>query len=246
MDLKERNLLTTQRHPWETSRLKALQKIVGPELHEGMRVLDVGCGDGFIARGLFAQLRNKHITAVDTQLSDQLIDELAHATQDITYQKTLPRDGAYELILLLDVLEHIASDHDFLADVVANHCAEKGKVMITVPAFQSLYGSHDSYLGHYRRYRLKGLELLATSCGLQVLSSGYLFSSLLLPKLVLFKLCKTGKSSDGVGNWHGSKYLTGFIENILNMDNSILLSANRLGIRLPGLTGWALCEKRES
>jgi hypothetical protein len=40
------------------------------------------------------------------------------------------------------------------------------------------------------------------ACGLNVLSSGYLFFSLslLLPKLVLYKLLNTGKGTEGVGN----------------------------------------------
>lgn len=85
---------------------------------------------------------------------------------------------------------------------------------------------------------------MITACGLNVLSSGYLFFSLLLPKLVLYKLLNTGKSTEGVGNWSRGEGVTNFIERILNIDNSLLISAGSLGIKIPGLTGWALCEKR--
>ncbi|SRR6266702_779224 len=243
MDLKETNKIHTNRHPWETARLKALQSILGAELFEGINVLDVGCGDGFIARNLFGHLLSKDITAVDINLSDEWILELDKLTQGVRYQREIPLDGEYDLIMLLDVIEHIESDKTFLANLVNRHIAGKGKVMITVPAFQSIYGRHDAFLGHYRRYNQKELINLTTSCGLHVISSGYLFFTLLLPKLVLYKLIDIGKSSDGVGNWHRGKCVTNIIEKILNFDNRLLISASRLGIRIPGLTGWVLCEK---
>lgn len=244
MDLKEIHNIHPTRHPWETARLKALKNILGPELTEGMSVLDVGCGDGFISRGLFDPLRSKEITCVDINLSDEWILELTNLSQGVRYQKEMPQEGQYDLIMLLDVIEHIEFDKDFLADIVDRYIARQGKVMITVPAFQSIYGRHDAFLGHYRRYNLRELTDLTTACGLTALSSGYLFSSLLLPKLVLYKLLTIGKDSEGAGNWNRGKVVTNVIENILNIDNSLLISASRLGIKIPGLTGWVLCEKR--
>lgn len=244
MDLKEIHDIHPTRHPWETARLKALKKILAAELFEGINVLDVGCGDGFISRGLFDPLRRKAITCVDINLSDELILGLTNLSQGVRYQKEMPQEGRYDLIMLLDVIEHIESDKDFLADVVDRYIARKGKVMITVPAFQAIYGRHDAFLGHFRRYNLRELTDLTTTCGLTALSSGYLFSSLLLPKLVLYKLLNLGKTSEGAGNWNRGKIVTNCVENILNIDNSLLISASRSGIKIPGLTGWVLCEKR--
>lgn len=244
MDLRETDNIHTTRHPWETARLKALQRILAPELFEGITVLDVGCGDGFISRGVFDPLRRKEITCVDINLSEEWILGLTNLSQGVRYQKEMPHEGRYDLIMLLDVIEHIESEKDFLVDIVDRYSVTKGKVMITVPAFQAIFGRHDVFLGHYRRYNLKELRELSAACGLDVLSSGYLFSSLLLPKLVLYKLLSIGKDSEGAGNWNRGKGITKFIENILNFDNNLLISASRLGIKIPGLTGWVLCEKR--
>jgi len=244
MDLKETNNIHATRHPWETARLKALKNILEPQLFEGITALDVGCGDGYISRNLFDHLRSKDITAVDINLSDEWMRELGTLTQGIRYQREMPLEGKYDLVMLLDVIEHVESDNAFLADIVDRYVAGNGKVMITVPAFQSIYGRHDAALGHYRRYNQKELTGLATSCGLRVISSGYLFFSLLLPKLVLYKLLNIGKASDGAGNWKRGNVVTSVIEKILNFDNRLLISASRLRIRIPGLTGWALCEKR--
>jgi hypothetical protein len=244
MDLKELYNLQAKRHPWETARLKAIQRILSCHLFEGIKVLDVGCGDGFMSRSLFHHLQSKRVTAVDMYFSDERMLEISDLSCGIKYQKEMPVAGVYDLILLLDVIEHVEHDQSFLTHLVGKYIPKKGKVMITVPAFQSIYSRHDAFLGHYRRYHLKQLEEMITACRLDVISSGYLFFSLLLPKLVLYKLVKTGKGIEGVGNWNRGEGVTNFIERILNIDNSLLISAGRLGIKIPGLTGWVLCEKR--
>lgn len=244
MDLKEITITHSKRHPWEIARLKALQKILGPLMYEGITVLDVGCGDGFVSGNIFNRLQSKKVTAVDINLTDELISKLGNPAKDMIFCREMPENGKYDLILLLDVVEHVEADQGFLSDIVARHAPQGGKVMITVPAFQALYGRHDEFIGHYRRYSLKGLVALTTSCGLKVLSSGYLFSSLLLSKLVLYKLLKMVRKSDGVGNWDRGEAITRVIGKVFDCDNSLLISASRFGIRIPGLTGWVLCEKQ--
>ena len=244
MDLKELHIGHTARHPWETSRLKALQSILTPETFEGIKVLDLGSGDGFICGNLFDHLRRKEITAVDIHLSDEMLARLGTNSQGIRFQREMPADGSYDLVLLLDLLEHIASDKEFLADLVDNYLAENGKVMITVPAFQSIYGHHDLFLKHYRRYNLTGLSALASSCGLTVISSGYLFFSLLLPKYLLSRVLNIKKVSHGVGSWNGGRWITTVIGKLLDLDNRLLIAVGRWGIKIPGLTGWMLCKKR--
>ena len=46
-----------------------------------------------------------------------------------------------------------------------------------------------------------------------------------------------------VGNWKNGKILTMFIERVLKIENCLLNTFSKLGIRLPGLTVCALCEK---
>jgi hypothetical protein len=48
----------------------------------------------------------------------------------------------------------------------------------------------------------------------------------------------------GIGAWLGSPRLTRTVEAVLNLDNSTLLGLAKLGIKLPGLSAWALCKKR--
>lgn len=243
MDLKEKTGENHIRHPWETSRLLALRRILSPHLRDGINVLDVGCGDGYVATRLFRDVKNCRIQAVDTSLTDSQIQKLASAGCGVTFGRELPGDRVFDLILLLDVIEHVEDDHAFLWDLVENRLAPDGLVLITAPAFQSLFSGHDAFLGHYRRYSLDQLVRLVRSCGVSIDRGGHLFFSLLLPKYLFFKLLKTADCSDGVGNWRRGRLLSGVIEAVLRADNSLLYFASRLGIKIPGLTGWVLCRK---
>jgi 2-polyprenyl-3-methyl-5-hydroxy-6-metoxy-1,4-benzoquinol methylase len=55
------------------------------------------------------------------------------------------------VITMLDVLEHIEDDVEFLKRI-RNVASEDHLILMSVPACQFLYGEHDRLLHHYRRY----------------------------------------------------------------------------------------------
>lgn len=69
------------------------------------------------------------------------------------------RAPAADFIVMHDVLEHIEDDR---AAVAAVHSLLKpgGVAVISVPAYQWLFGHHDVQLGHYRRYTRRSLLAL--------------------------------------------------------------------------------------
>ena len=90
-----------------------------------------------------------------------------------------PFDINFDLICMLDVLEHIEDD------LAAVHCLKNaltltGKLVITVPAYQWLWSSHDVASHHYRRYTQKRLIALIRSAGLNVKYITY-FNTFLFP-----------------------------------------------------------------
>lgn len=68
-------------------------------------------------------------------------------------EQTLPFDVA----VMHDVLEHIDAEARAL-DHVADLLAPDGRLIISVPALESLFGYHDVQLGHYRRYTRTSLK----------------------------------------------------------------------------------------
>jgi SAM-dependent methyltransferase len=75
-------------------------------------------------------------------------------------------DESFDLVLATDVIEHVEDDAVALAEIV-RVLAPGGKVLITVPAFQSLWGLQDEVSLHKRRYRLRPLLDLVRRSGLQ-------------------------------------------------------------------------------
>jgi SAM-dependent methyltransferase len=91
-------------------------------------------------------------------------------------------DGRYDLIVLLDVLEHIPDDKGAL-DALRPKIAPGGRLLLTVPGIPGLWSPHDVAHHHHRRYTAKSLEAVVTAAGYRVIHRGA-FNSLLLPVIV--------------------------------------------------------------
>lgn len=253
MDLRERQNTIQARHPWELSRARALKTILTKEIpgRQGFNVLDIGCGDGYTVAAVCKDAPLARIDAIDIHLSETQLAELPRQEPRVHFHNSYDSlaSRVYNTILLLDVVEHVEDDIGFLREITKKYTAPGCHVLITAPAFAGLFSSHDRFLGHHRRYRLAQLEQLTQAAGLTCRSSGYLFSSLLPLRYIslqLERLFKKGAPENkGIGSWNHGVVITRMVESILNIDNLILLYLNRrLGVKLPGLTVWALCEKQ--
>jgi SAM-dependent methyltransferase len=253
MDLSERKGAPARRHPWETARVAAVRRIVEGLRLSQPRVLDVGCGDGYLVRQLHKALRFRHVIAQDIHLTDELARELR--TPGVEFMRELG-DVEYqaELILLLDVLEHLPEPRALLLELAGKRLAPGGRFVITVPAFQQLFTDHDRALKHFRRYTREELAELVQSAELDVIDSGYLFSSLLVPRALSALRERRGRvanghtggpaSEHGIGAWRGSAWATRLVHGALAVDNGLCLAAQRQGVTVPGLTVWLTCKTR--
>lgn len=248
MDLVERQHALEARHPWETARAEAVRTLVARLGLATPSVLDVGCGDGFLIGELRAHFELREAVAQDVHFTPELIRELSRP--GIEFVKDLDQIAGrrFELLLLLDVLEHVRDPGAFLTRLWREHLVEAGWVLITVPAFQALFSRHDHALRHERRYSRPEIAALARQAGLSVHDSGYLFSSLLVPralgKLRERLLPAPGEVELGVGGWSGPDWLTRALHRLLCADNQLCLKAQQKGLVVPGLSAWILCSAR--
>lgn len=264
MDIREAqqvNILPEQRHPWERARLEVvyhlLCKIFSEPQEKPLIILDIGCGDAFVIGELAKRMPLSKFIAVDAAFNDELLPLLNRQYQEtriefhaVLNDIELPNEKV-DLVLLLDVLEHIEKDSDFLHALVPNkHFGTETRFLITAPAFQSLFSAHDLFLKHYRRYNNRTLKKCLLASGLKIHGLGYFFSSLLLPRVIKVLLGKISRPSieneKGIGAWKPHRLRDGWIIKLLVFDFTISEALHRFGIKLPGLSNYALCQKRLS
>jgi SAM-dependent methyltransferase len=95
---------------------------------------------------------------------------------------------SFQLVTLLDVLEHLDQDQASLL-ALAKLLRRDGHLVVTVPAFQFLWGEHDVEHHHRRRYRARQLRERLEASGLQVCWVSY-YNSLLFPLVALVRLVR--------------------------------------------------------
>ena len=261
MDLVEAKALgleRTVRHPWETARIKVIRSLLRRHvrLDPGALVMDIGCGDTFVVEQLAGEYQDACFYAIDTAFTDELITHYRGRLNNpriLTFpslEAIEPRPGRpVSLVLLMDVIEHVEDDRGFLASLCARpYIGPETRFLITVPAYQALFCSHDAFLGHYRRYSNRGLRTLLDDTGLNAIAIGYFFASLLAPRLLQVVKerglgMKPERDSSGLVAWHGGAAKAAILRAALVFDARVSMWLNTLGIRLAGLSNYAICVK---
>lgn len=171
-------------HWWFTARRRIIAALIERQAPPppGARILEVGAGTGSNLALL------QRYGAVDAIEPDDAARALASKRSGIAVKGGLLPDGvalvdgAYALIAMLDVLEHIPGDRETLAALAAK-LAPGGRMLVTVPAMPWLWSAHDVAHHHQRRYTARGLRRLFEASGYRVRHLTY-FNSILFPLVV--------------------------------------------------------------
>ncbi len=168
-------------HWWYRARREILSDYLTREagLPKDARILEIGCGTGhnlpMLAR--FGTVEAIEIDPVARGIASERLGKPVSAAP----LPALPgiERGAYDLIAVLDVVEHIEDDVAALAAM--RGCLKPGgKILITVPAHQWLWSAHDVVNHHHRRYSKTTLNTAIAAAGLGHNGLRY-FNSLLFP-----------------------------------------------------------------
>jgi SAM-dependent methyltransferase len=155
-------------HWWFTGRRRLFaRELVSAGITQEARVLDVGTGTGANLR-MLRDLKLEHVTGLD---SDELAIQFCASKGlgqvrkgDICAMPFVA--GTFDLVIATDVIEHVNDDRAALGEI-ARVLKQGGKVLISVPAFPSLWGLQDVVAHHKRRYRLQALLQRMREAGLE-------------------------------------------------------------------------------
>jgi hypothetical protein len=167
----------------------------------------------------------------------------------MTFTRTVPGE-VFDIVLLLDVIEHVEDDRGFLAGFVTGNLAAHSVALISVPAWQRLFTQHDVGLKHFRRYSPAAVRDLVRDAGLTLMKGGGLFHAPLVPRTLTAlreaaerRLGRAAGATANLGQWRRGPRVSSLVERVLFLDNFFSSLAADRGWSLPGLSFWALCQK---
>ena len=183
------------RHWWYRARREVLAALIERAVKppKDARILEIGCGTGHNLE-MLGQFGHVDGIELDEAARDVASARLGRAVMGARLPELegVP-EYSYDLVALLDVLEHVAEDRESLRSI-ARRLKPGGAILITVPAFQWMWSAHDVVNHHQRRYSKATLRAAIADAGLKADFVGY-FNSILFPLAAAARLASrfTGK-----------------------------------------------------
>lgn len=227
-------------HWWFVGRRKIIGSLIEQRIRpvKSARILEVGCGTGGNLRllaeyGVVEAIEHDDDARTIARERSGIDVQSGHLPDGIDHVR-----GPFQLIALFDVLEHIDRDDESLR-VLATVLAPGGNIILTVPALQFLWSSHDVAHHHQRRYSMRRLRAVLEQAGLRVEFISY-FNSLLLPVAILQRLVSRFSGREPALDNIPGRPINFFLERIFSAER-VLLKHMRLPV---GLSLCAICSAK--
>jgi 2-polyprenyl-3-methyl-5-hydroxy-6-metoxy-1,4-benzoquinol methylase len=221
---------TQQNHWWYKARQVLLKTILHKYLSPGpLTILEIGCGTG----GNLSMLK-KYGTVFAMEMDSFAADYAAkHSNSAVKIgwlPDNIPFKEKFDVICLFDVLEHVEDDKTALLKItqLLNPC---GIIILTVPAHQWLYGTHDKMHHHFRRYSSSALRKIIPSEDMEIIKRSH-FNFILFPFLVLSRLMdKKLKPEKSSGYQTPEKFINAIFFTLFSLEKHLI---NRINVPFGG------------
>ncbi len=161
-------------HWWFATRTWAIEQFLGslPRARD-LLILDIGCGAGNMIHHLmrYGRVRGVEIDPRPVQIARSRGYDVrqADAARGLPFD-----DDCFDLVTVLDVIEHVDDDVALLREA-ARVLKPGGALLVTTPAFQSLWSYNDELNAHKRRYTAGELNARLRQAGLDARRTSYNF-----------------------------------------------------------------------
>jgi len=189
------------------------------------RILDAGCGTG---RNLIDYARMGPASGVDP--SPVAIDYCHRLGIETAYEgalEALPlEDGSFDLLFATDVIEHVDDDVTALREM-HRVAAPGASLVLTVPAYEWMWGPFDDLHHHKRRYTRARLVEAASAAGWTVVADTY-FNSILLPAIATVRLVQKARGGGASGYGANPRALSPLLEDAMGLEARLIAGGRRL------------------
>lgn len=165
-----------ENHYWNLARNYILRKTIKGHLRPADKIIEIGCGRG----GVVSYLNGGGLDCFGVELAECTpftgAEEYVETGTDALEIDRVKRNE-FTVLLLLDVLEHIANPVGFVDSILAKYASIR-MIVITLPARKEIWSQYDEFYGHHLRYDRDLSAGLVERSGFRVAENRYFFNSL--------------------------------------------------------------------
>ena len=210
------------RHWWFTARRRILdgliERVVRPPANARILELGAGTGHNLAMLSRFGRVEASELDPVARGLASERLGRpvLEAALPDLSM---FPADS-YDLIALLDVLEHVPDDSGSLRSIYTR-LKPGAALLLTVPINPWMWSAHDVAHHHHRRYRKQEIRKLAEEAGyrIELLSP---FNSLLFPPIAAVRLAGKLTGKDDSDDAMPSPLVNSVLDTVFGLERGLI------------------------
>jgi SAM-dependent methyltransferase len=211
-----------QDHWWFIARRRILAEVIERVVQppNPARVLEVGCGTGhnLAMLGKYGVLEACELDDCARALAAKRLGREIK-TARLPDLSMFERDS-YDLVALLDVLEHVPDDVGSLKAIL-RRLKPGGALVLTVPANPWMWSAHDVAHHHFRRYSKRELARVIREAGFEVQLLSF-FNALLFPLVAAARIVGKVTRKESADDSLPSAPVNAVLEKVFGLESGMI------------------------